>query len=489
MVLDVTAMQNGDGTVADLHSFLRDYSEQYPNEVLTIDRPIDYRYEATAVITELERLKRFPIVIFNDVRADGERLSMPVITWEHASRLRVARLLGSTVDEAGQACYQATSDPRPPVVVATNEAPVKDVVLEGEDVDLRRLPALVHHDMEPGPYITAGFLTTYDPDTGIENSAIHRGWIAGPREVRVLLEGHTDNMLNLHKYEQREQPMPIAYWIGHHPLAVLGCQIKVAHDESHYAMAGSVLGQPLRLVPSHSLGDGFLVPADAEIVIEGMVRLGERRPEGPFGEYTRHMGQQRWGPFFEVTAVTHRKNAYWQTIMCGHTHWITSLRNEGKAYESIKRVAPGVQNVHLAMSGFGQFNLYIQLRQTSPGQSKVALLAGLASNLLFNNAFVFDEDIDIFDDRDVLIGFTTRFQGDRDLVVVPGAAGPPGDPSGPYEVGDTRITKMGFDCTKPVYPEAFPPRSVVPPDVLERVALMDFVSEEQLNRIPFERYG
>jgi 3-polyprenyl-4-hydroxybenzoate decarboxylase len=105
------------------------------------------------------------------------------------------------------------------------------------------------------------------------------------------------------------------------------------------------------------------------------------------------------------------------------------------------------------------------------------------------NVFVFDEDIDIFDDRDVLIGFSSRFQGDRDLVVVQDAAGPPGDPSGPYGAGDTRLTKMGFDCTKPVYPEAFPPRSIVPPDVLSRIDLAEFVSQEQLNRIPFESYG
>jgi 2,5-furandicarboxylate decarboxylase 1 len=472
-----------------LHTFLEDYGKLYPEEILTIDRPVDYRYEATALISQLERQKRFPIVIFDDVRADGEKLRMPVITWEHSSRLRMARLLEADVYEVGVAFAAATGNPRPPMLVERSEAPVKDVILEGDDVDLRKLPALVHHDGEPGPYITAGFLTTYDPDSGRENSAIQRGWIAGPREVRVFLEKHTHNYLNLTKYESRNQPMPIAFWVGHHPLAVLGCQIRVAYDQSHYAMAGSLLGEPLRVVPSQTLGDDFLVPADAEVVIEGMVRLGERRPEGPFGEYTRHMGQQQWGPFFEVTALTHRRDAYWQTVMCGHTHWITSLRNEGRALEAIKRVVPDVKNVHLAMSGFGQFNLYIQIRQTAPGQAKVALLAGLASNLQVKNVFVFDEDIDIFDDRDVLIGFSSRFQGDRDLVVVQDAAGPPGDPSGPYGAGDTRLTKMGFDCTKPVYPEAFPPRSIVPPDVMSRVDLAEFVSQDQLNRIPFESYG
>jgi 2,5-furandicarboxylate decarboxylase 1 len=473
----------------DLHSFVRDYGKLHPEEFLTIDSPIDYRYEGTALIAKLERLKRFPVVIFNDVRRDGERSDMPLITWEHGSRLRMARLLGTTVEQAGVACYEAMRAPRDPVVVDRGEAPVQELVLHGDDVDLRKLPVFVHHEMDPGPYVTAGFLTTYDPDSGRENSAIQRGWISGPREIRFYVEPHTHNAINLAKYEERNEPMPIAFWVGHHPLAVLGCSVSVPYDGSHYAMAGSFLGEPLRLVPSASLGDDFLVPADAEVVIEGMVRLGERRPEGPFGEYPRHMGQQRWSPFFEVTALTRREDAYWQSVMCGYTHWISSLRAEGKALETIKRVVPGVRNVHLAMSGAGNFNLYIQIRQTSPGQGKLALMSGLTSNFLIKNAFVFDEDIDIFDDKDVMIGFSTRFQGERDQIIVTDCAGSALDPSAPYGGQDTRGTKMGFDCTKPVSPEPFPPRTTVPADVMSRINVEDFISPEQLNRIPFEIYG
>ena len=86
--------------------------------------------------------------------------------------------------------------------------------------------------------------------------------------------------------------MPAAYWVGHHPLVLLGAATHVGPDESHFETAGGTVGAPLRLVPSETLGEDFLVPADAEIVIEGYVPKGRRHPEGPFGEYTRYVGPQ-----------------------------------------------------------------------------------------------------------------------------------------------------------------------------------------------------
>ena len=88
---------------------------------------------------------------------------------------------------------------------------------------------------------------------------------------------------------------------------MIGAGTHVGPEESHYETSGGILGAPLRLVPSETLGDDFLVPADAEVVIEGYVACGQRKPEAPFGEYTRYSGPQRWSPLLKVTAVTHRR--------------------------------------------------------------------------------------------------------------------------------------------------------------------------------------
>jgi 2,5-furandicarboxylate decarboxylase 1 len=411
---------------------------------------------------------------------------MPVVSQLMASRLRLARLLGTTVQRAGVAMFERMQQRLDPVLVSPEQAPVREVVQTGDEIDVTRLPAPVYHAMDPGPYITAGFLTTYDPATGIVNSAMHRGWLRGPRDIGVYMVPSTDNARIFAAHERAGQDMPAAFWIGHHPLAELGCQARVASSESHFATAGGVLGEPLRVVPSLTLGENFLVPADAEIVIEGYIRAGERAAEGPFGEYTRYDGPQRWNPSMHVTAVTRRKDALWDELAVGHTHWMGSLGKEGATFHHVKRAVNVLDNVHIPMSGGGAHHVYLQLRNNRvKGVSKSALLAALSADFSIKHAFVFDDDIDIFDDREVMLALATRFQGDEDLVVVRGINGPALDPSGP----DSGGCKVGFDCTKPVEDANFPPRSRVPSDVAAATVLHDWIPQDALARVPVEPWG
>lgn len=469
----------------DLHSFLSDFEQRFPNEVLHIEQPISNRFEVTALISKLEKEKRFPVLIFHNIMVDGVKAELPLVTFLLASRKRLAQLLDTSIQKVGVEFYRRIQALQEPVVVSKAEAPVKEMVQRGSEIDLRRYPALVHHYMDPGPYITAGFFTVYDPETGIPNCAFHRGWIKDRDEVRFYLTPSTHNGLILEKHEREGRDMRVAYWIGHHPLAVLGAETHVPLSVSHYAAAGGLLGEPLRLVPSETLGDDFLVPADAEVIIEGIMPCGERRPEGPFGEYPRHVGPQRWNPYFKVTAVTRRKNAYWDDTMLAHTHWLSSFVNEGVVYQNVKANVPTLKNVHVPMSGCGLHHVYLQIENRLPGISRQALAIALTSNFLIKHAFIFDEDVDIFDDREVLWALSTRFQGDQDLVILPGMAGPTLDPSASDGVG----TKVGFDCTKPPHPEPFSERTRVPQEVMDRVQLEDYIDREQCDQIPVEPWG
>jgi UbiD family decarboxylase len=468
-----------------LTEFLDAYRRDYPDEVVHVTRPVDRRHELTAVLAKLEREQKFPVVVFERVTDGGAELELPVVSLLMSSRLRMARALGTTVEQAGVRCFDGMQQRRDPVRVERHEAPVKQVVQLGDAIDVTRLPAPVYHAMDPGPYISAGFLTTYHPDLGVPNSALHRGWLRGPRDIGVYMVPSTHNAHIYRLYERVGRDMPAAYWIGHHPLAELGCQAHVALEDSHFATAGGLLGQPLRMVPSETLGDDFLVPADAEIVIEGYVPAGERQAEGPFGEYTRHVGPQRWNPLLRVTAVTRRRNAVWDDLLVGHTHWLGALAKEGATFAHVKRAVPTLVNVHLPMSGGGAFHVYLQIRNTVKGLSKTALLAALTADFSIKHAFVFDEDVDIFDERQVLLALATRFQGDQDLVVVPGINGPTLDPSGP----DSGGCKVGFDCTKPFGDTNFAPRLEVPRDVLARVNLADWIPDALRARIPSEPWG
>src|SRR5579862_5852123 len=185
---------------------------------------------------------------------------MPLMTFLMASRLRLARALGVEVEKAGLALYERMQRRIAPVVVPREQAPVKQLIEKGAEVDLLSLPAPHHHQMDPGPYITGGFFLCYNRTSGLDNSALHRGWLSDRDEIRVLLNPHSHNWNNLRGWEQSCEDMPAAFWIGHHPLALLGAQTHVGPDESHYAAASSALGTPLRLTPSETLGDNFLVP-------------------------------------------------------------------------------------------------------------------------------------------------------------------------------------------------------------------------------------
>src|SRR5262249_3772412 len=157
----------------------------------------------------------------------------------------------------------------------------------------------------------------------------------------------------------------------------------------------------------------------------------------------------------------------------------------GAVLELVKRSVPNIKAVHVPMSAGGVSHVYIQMRKTVEGQGKTAAAAALSGFFDIKHAFVFDEDVDIFDERQVLLALATRFQADQDVVIVPGINGPTLDPSGP----DSGGCKAGFDCTKPFGDTNFAPRLVVPADVLERVNLADWIPDERRARIPAEPWG
>jgi UbiD family decarboxylase len=468
-----------------LRAFIDDYTRAFPDEVIHVEEPLDARWEISALCSQLEREKRFPLLIFHNVLVDGQRSDMPLVTFLTASRARLAYALGADVRTAGLALHERMQARPKTVQVTREEAPVKEVVERGAEVDVRRFPALWHHTMDPGRYITEGLFLTYNRLSRRDNSAMHRGWLADRDEIRVLLGPSTHNAYNLREYEEAGEDMPAAFWVGHHPLALLGAASHVGPDDSHYEAAGAAQAEPLRLVPSETLGQDFLVPADAEVVIEGYVPRGQRRPEGPFGEYTRHFGPQRWGPFLKVTAVTYRRDALWDDVIVGHTHWISALKKEGEVFRLVSQSVRGLKAVHAPMSGTGGFHVYMQIRKTLEGQGRTALAVALSSFLGTKHAWVFDEDVDIFDEKEVLLAMATRFQGDRDLLVLSGVTGSPLDPSSD---DGRRTAKVGFDCTKPLG-QPFADKLSIPPEVVERVDAARVLGRGRLDRVTLEPWG
>jgi len=277
------------------------------------------------------------------------------------------------------------------------------------------------------------------------------------------------NARNVQKWWARGEACPFALWIGHHPKVVLGAQAKLGHPESHWEAAGGIAGEPVRLVPTVTHGERLMVPADAEIVVEGWVPPHRLVADGPFAEYTGYVGVQTATPVVEVTCITRRADAIYTDFGAGlEDHLIPeNMMMEARVYQLARAVAPTLANAHVPFSG-RRFHVYLQFRDPPPGEVRDALTAALAFRRL-RTAIAVDEDIDLFDERAVLWAVATRVQWHRDLIRVDGLTHPNLDPSLPP--GAATIAKAGIDATLPPARAPGRPRSFAPVNSIPEAAL------------------
>ena len=448
----------------DLRSFIAQLEAKSPEEIARVNKPLSPRYEISALLTHLEKIKRFPLLFFEKVKGSDA----PVVINAQASRRLMAIALDGKPEELARKFGERQSKPIPPVEVT--DAPVQEVTKLGDEVDLTEVPMLTHYDVNAAPYITAGVVVAADPDTGVRNTSYNRLMMAGKRELRIFM-AIGRHLWTLHnKFERRDQPLPIAIVIGVHPLFSLGAQALTPADEDEYGVIGGMMNEPLRLVKAKTVP--ILVPADAEMIIEGKMLPHVRRTEGPFGEFTGHAVPQDERQVIEVTAITHRKNYIFQDIHAGYTEHklMGAVPREAALLKAVRQSVPTVKNVCMPVSGNCRFHAYVSIAKRTPGQAKNAICAAFAADMLLKHVVIVDDDIDIFDEERVLWAISNRFQADRDLVVIANAQGSELDPSaGPGGVN----AKMGLDATKPL--EGFPPELRVPEEVMKRIRLEDFL--------------
>ena len=219
---------------------------------------------------------------------------------------------------------------------------MKQVVQIGEEADPRQFPILRHHHMDPSPCIDMTPIMR-DPDSGAYNGAYLWMMYKGPRKLGLHMSPR-HNWQITRKYEERGLPTPVAIIVSHHPAFFLGTLNVAPFGDDDYEVIGSVAGESLRLVPSETWGEDFMVPADADIIIEGEIPPNVREVEGPFGEFPGTYGPRRLRWIIDVKAITHRTDAIYQDVFVGHADdWIQGgLPKEARIYNRIKGVVPSV---------------------------------------------------------------------------------------------------------------------------------------------------
>jgi 2,5-furandicarboxylate decarboxylase 1 len=227
------------------------------------------------------------------------------------------------------------------------------------------------------------------------------------------------------------------------------------------------MSEPLRITPSETWGEDFMVPADADLIIEGNVLPNTREAEGPFGEFAGYVGPQRYSHLIDVTAITYCRNAIYQDIFVGHSeNWIMgAMPKEGSIYLKIKAILPNVKGVHFANSGSGRFNCYVSIDQVVEGQAKQAGLIAMANMDVVKNVIVVDADVDPYNEEDVMWAVATRMQPDEDVDIIKNVKGNNLDPS---IRGDLLSSKMIIDATKPMG-RPFEERVSIPSEAMDKV--------------------
>lgn len=365
-----------------------------------------------------------------------------VISGLVSSRRWMAEAFGVGEDQLLQRFQQAVLNPVP-----CNEVkggPVQEVV--HREVDLQRLlPLPVHNEHDSGPYVTAGLVIARNPKTGQQNVTIHRMQLNGPDKLGILLlPRHT--LAYFRMAEEAGTDLPVTIVIGVDPITLLCSQAIVPLDFDEMTIAGALHGRPLDV--TRGITNEVRIPADAEIALEGRILRSAREPEGPFGEFPQYYGERANQHVIAIDAVTHRRNPLYHTILGGGLEHLMlgGIPREATLLTHLQRVFTSVKDVHLSPGGVCRYHLYVQIDKKSDGEGKNVLLAALGAHYDIKHVVVVDADVDIHDPAQVEWALATRFQGDRDIIVVPESQGSKLDPSAQAGVG----AKVGFDATIPV---------------------------------------
>ncbi len=427
-----------------LRGFLAMVERDHPGEIVRITAPVRTHLDMTSLVFELEHAGRSPVVVYENV--EGHK--MKVVTNIAGSRKLLAACLGVPVGDLPSAFRERVQKYIPCETV--KDAPWQQVTLEGEQVDLTKLPIPTHFSVDAAPYVTAGQLTARDPLTGVDTTGFHRFMLTGKNRLGVSLHSRR-RMYEFHKRaEEKGQSLPAAITLGIHPLHYMGSMVfAYPPNVRKFEIIGGLFGEPYRLARTGV--QDLEVPAGAEIIIEGEILANVHEPEGPFSEFTGYASYRSTQNVFVAHRVRMRKDAMFHSVASGMSQdhiLVSCVTREGEILNTLRRNLPNVIAVHVPHRTCGAFLAIIKMKKSSQGEPQQAIMAALGTEFYTKYIIVVDEDVDIFDMNDVMWAVATRVKAEKDIVFIPGAKGAILDPTSDPET--FTVTKMGIDATKPL---------------------------------------
>ncbi len=342
-------------------------------------------------------------------------------------------------DLAGSGCKE----------VKAAKAPCQQVVLRGDDVDLSSLPVLTTWPHDGGPFITLPLVVTANLK-GRPNLGMYRLQVFDKNTTGMHIHEHHDGAKNLREWaEAGHERVPVSVALGADPTTIFSATAPVPPMIDEYLFSGILRGEPVEVVKC--VTNDLLVPAHAEIILEGYVEVGEERWEGPFGDHTGYYSLADDFPVFHVEAVTMRKDAIYPTTIVGRPPMedcYMAKATERIFLPVIRAMLPEVVDYDLPLEGVFHNCVIFQIRKEFAGQAfRVMNFAWSMGQMMFTKyVIVVDEDVDCHDYSQVAWRCFNNVDPDRDILITKG----PLDRLDHASNFESFGYKMGIDATKPL---------------------------------------
>jgi UbiD family decarboxylase len=419
----------------------------------------------------LKEDERRAFLFTNVVDSTGRRYDTPVAIGALASSAQIYAVgMGCAVEDIGDAWMRAIANPIAPVTVTA--APCQEVVIKGDALrapngGLKSLPVPISTPgYDAAPYLTATLCITADPETGVRNMGTYRAQLKATDRLGVRMAariGGAGGYLHWQKYRKLKQPMPIAIVVGCAPVVMFTGPQKLPIDLDEMAVAGGLAGAPIRVVKAVSVD--LDVPADAEIVVEGLIDPELLEPEGPFGESHGHVALEDFNMSMQVTAITHKRAPVFASILSEVTpsessvmkrvayepRYLAHLRDT-LAIKGVRRVV-----MHEPLTNLRKV-LFVQFAPGVPRTEIWRALHGAASLQADIGKYVIavSEDIDPENPNAVFWSLAYRANPVDDVQIVPYRAAGHGPKSGPRGEESTMLIDATLKDIAP--PLALPKR-------------------------------
>jgi 4-hydroxy-3-polyprenylbenzoate decarboxylase len=422
---------------------LRDFMSQLEKtgELKRVGVEVDTRLEMTEICDRVLRAEG-PAILFEKPKGH----TIPVLANLFGTPKRVALGMG---EESVQALREVgkllayLKEPEPPKGLkdawdklpilkqvmnmapkTVSSAPCQEIVWEGKDVDLAKLPIQHCWPGDVAPLITWGLVVTKGPHKNRQNLGIYRQQVLGPNKVIMRWLAHRGGALDFREFQIANpgQPFPVSVVLGCDPATILGAVTPVPDSLSEYQFAGLLRGGKTELIKC--LDSGLQVPASAEIVLEGVIHPGEMALEGPYGDHTGYYNEQAEFPVFTIERITMRKNPIYHSTYTGKPPdepAVLGVALNEVFVPLLQKQYPEIVDFYLPPEGCSYRMAIVSIKKAYPGHAKrimFGIWSFLRQFMYTKTIIVVDDDIDIRDWKEVVWAMTTRMDATRDTTLV-----------------------------------------------------------------------